>query len=132
MRQTGAPLVPQRRERIARAGTTAIHKGQPYKDIERGGTASLRGARGGCFCSRSSGEGIGDRMTAGPMKCDQTAKVGSAVPSAPRWACGVVDTYIRKSVNFAKIVAASHALSLSPWPPLHTMERGERGVRAGR
>ena len=71
-------------------------------------------------------------MTAGPMKCDQTAKVGSAVPSAPRWACGVVDTYIRKSVNFAKIVAASHALSLSPWPPLHTMERGERGVRAGR
>src|SRR5438093_10680474 len=40
--------------------------------------------------------------------------------------------YIQEPVIFAKILATSHAFSLSSWPPLQQMERGERGVRAGR
>jgi len=63
------------------------------------------------------------------MKSKQTSKLGRAGPSAPRWACGAGDTYLRKSVNFAKIVAASYALSL--WPSPLRMETGEWEVRVG-
>ena len=40
---------------------------------------------------------------------------------------GTLDTHIRKAINFANIFAAPHALSLSPWPPLHRMERENGG-----
>src|ERR1043166_7824863 len=39
------------------------------------------------------------------------------------------EVYVREFVILAKVLAASRAFSLSPCPPLHPMERGERGVR---
>ena len=79
----------------------------------------------------------GKRLTAGNAEkesqkasADEPRKSRAKSQAGPHR--GALNPDIRESVIFAKIFPASHAFSLSPWPPSPSDGEGGTGVRAGR